>query len=184
MRKISLICLLLSILVSLTMTSYGQDAKIDTADTRTGAKAEVGRALRLEFVVKEIAEDGKVLNSRSFSTLCDSPPTQQIGCHIRTGSKVPYRGPDNNLQYLDLGVNIDVIAAHLVGNQLTANVAAEISRAGGPTTDEPHGAAVIRQNRWSSDVSVSLGHSVSLFSSDDLSSKGRLAVDMTASAVK
>jgi hypothetical protein len=211
---------------------------------------------RLDFVMKEM-EQGKVVNSRSYSTLVSTDATQgRDRGSIRAGTRIPIStmtpGVEGNLQYIDVGVNIDCNGVHLNNGQLVLSVNADVSTlamdpmregpgmmAGGhpmpdpapskergstaqkdspekdgpdeamppmppppaakgeqPLRTPPPGtrtnmmmmssmrAPVIRQNKWSAVATVPLGKPTTLFASDDIASKKRMEVELTATEVR
>ncbi len=140
--------------------------------------AEPAKFYKLDFAVKEL-EGGKVVNSRSYSTMIS--PQAGDRSTIRTGSRVPVTGSDGKVTYIDLGVNIDCSNLKEVQSDLTVFVTADISSALDPSTAPT---PVIRQNRWSSNVSVPLKKPTVIFSSDDVSSKRQLQLELTATPVK
>ena len=87
---------------------------------------------RLDFEVKEI-ELGKVLNSRAYSTMVSTEAGHgRDGGSIRAGTRVPIdiNSPDSkepNIQYMDVGVNIDCSAVRMTNGQLSMAVTAEVS---------------------------------------------------------
>jgi hypothetical protein len=219
---------------------------------------------RLDFVVKEL-DQGKVVNSRSYSTLVSTEAGHgRDGGSIRAGTRIPINinSPDSkepNIQYMDLGVNIDCNGVRLVNGQLVLGVMAEITtlamdpmregpgmmagnqpmtapmpskeRGGSTQKEGPDGAMpplppppagmgeqpmptppqpgkgepqlrtpppgartnmmmasmrspVIRQNRWSAVATVPTGKAITLFASDDIASKKRMEVELTATEVR
>lgn len=233
------------------------------------AMAQSGDAVkfyRLDFVMKEM-EQGKVVNSRSYSTMVstDSSQARDRGS-IRAGTRIPIPiatpGSENNLQYMDVGVNIDCTGVHLMNGQLVLNVTAEVSTlAMEPPREGPGGMAgnqpmmapmpnkergstaqkegpdgamptpppppsppagmgeqpprtprspgmgeqpmrtpppgartnmmiasirppVIRQNRWTAVATVAPGKPTTLFASDDVTSKKRMEIEMTATEIR
>ena len=148
-----------------------------------GAKAPEPKFYHLDFAVKEM-DSGKVVNSRRYSsTTATAGMPGDAGCSIRTGSKVPVpaAGTTGNsvFTYIDLGVNIDCRAAKEIDGNLALNVTAEVSSAA--TSQNP---PVVRQNRWNSSIFVPLGKPVVIFSSDDLTSKGQMQIELTATPIK
>jgi len=140
------------------------------ADDATPAKF-----CKLDFVVKEV--DGtKVLNTRSYSFL-----TTQVtheACSIRTGNKVPVAGGG----YLDVGVSIDCYEVKETPLGLSLGVAADISSI--PAESQiPVSGQVIRQNKWRSVVVVPLKKPTVIFSSDDLTSKHQMQLELTATPI-
>lgn len=137
---------------------------------------------RLDFAVQEL-DGGKVTNSRHYVTTIATVfmPGQSL---IRTGSKVPIMssGTGTNSEqytYIDLGVNIDCREAKEMQGELALNVAAEISTAA-TSSRQP----VIRQIKWQSNVVVTLGKPTVIFSSDDLTTKYQLQLELTAKPIE
>jgi hypothetical protein len=148
-----------------------------------GAKPapEQPKYFHLEFVVKDL-EGGKVINARHYSTTVSTDGS----CTIRTGNKVPVptgtgTGTDSQFQftYIDVGVNIDCRSAKQVEGNLALNLTAEISSA--VTATKP---PLIRQNKWSSNVIVPVGKPTVVFSSDDVTSKGQMQLELTATPIE
>ena len=194
-----------------------------------------------------------MVNSRAYSTMVSTEASRgRDGGSIRAGTRIPIplEGPDSeepNMQYMDVGVNIDCKGVHLNNGQLALSVTAEVStlamdplrdgpgsvagnqpmtaplpsmergstaqkeapdgampppppppetRKGEPLMRTPPPGArtnimiasmrapVIRQNRWSAVASVSLGKPTTLFSSDDIASKRRMEVELTATEIR
>ena len=147
-----------------------------------GAKsaAEQPKYFHLDFVVKEL-DSGKVVNARHYSTTTVTGDSTPYACTIRTGSKVPVpAGASGGSQftYIDVGVNIDCRSAKEIEGSLALSVAAEISNAA-PSSNPP----LIRQTKWSSNVIVPIGKPTVIFSSDDVTSKGQMQLELTATAI-
>lgn len=147
-------------------------------------KEEQRKFYHLDFVVKEVA-DGKVINSRSYSTMIST------GVHagsIRTGNKVPYQtGPAETTvqyQYQNVGVNIDCREARELDNQLSLWVTADVSSV---APGQPVGRGsppLLRDNSWSSDLILPLRKPMVIFSSDDPTSTHKMQVELTATPIK
>ena len=144
-------------------------------------KAEASKYYHLDFVVQEVDGD-KVTNSRHYlTTIATGDGSPSV---IRTGSKVPITtggaGQEGGqLTYLDVGVNMDCRMAKEVGGDLALNVSAEISSAA-TMSRQP----LIRQTKWAASVIVPLGKPTVIFSSDDVAAKGKIQLELTATAVK
>ncbi len=141
------------------------------------AKAEL-KYYRLDMVVKEV-EDGRTVNSRTYSTNASTDNSSSV----RTGSKVPTTTTGS---YIDIGVNIDYSKIRDLGDSVALGVIADVSSV--PNSDAStlteHGAPLIRQNRWSSTVVVPLRKPTTIFSSDDVTSKRKMQVELTATPLK
>jgi hypothetical protein len=136
---------------------------------------------RLEFVLKEVGDDGRVVNSRTYHT---DVATGGRFSQVRTGTKIPVRTNDKDeIQYLDMGVNIDCDSAHETPQGLGLHISAEISSIANPTSGEIP-LPVVRQNRWSSEALLPIGKPTVAFSSDNLENKGRMQVEVTATPIR
>jgi hypothetical protein len=139
---------------------------------------------KLDFVVREV-EGTKVLNTRTYSITTSTE--SKAPCEIRAGSKVPYTlgpapiGGQPQFSYLDVGVAIDCSAVTVEPGQLSLHVEVNISSlaAESPTLNPP----VVRDNKWGSAVFVPLKKPTVIFSSDDLTSKHQMQLELTATPI-
>lgn len=150
----------------------------------------------LRFVVEEVGNDGKVVNARTYQTTVATDSGDQT---IKAGSRVPvatgtYQSGgsatvssllNTQFQYIDLGVNIDVQSLHPTGNSIAFHIRATVSSMAGEgkklgSVVEP----VIRQNTWVSTVTVPLSKPTTVFSSDELDSKGKMQLQVTATRIE
>ena len=149
----------------------------------------------VHFVVAELDAGGKVTNTRSYEeTIATTGSGHVVGDQqIKTGSRVPIAtgsyganaNPANTqFQYIDLGVNLDVREAIEHGEMLGFRLKAEVSSVARQTEIAGVGEPVIRQNVWDSTVLVPVGKPTMVFSSDDLDSKGKMQVEVTATPVE
>jgi len=176
MRKIALLCCLLFVAPTLSLPLYAQEAKAEAADVHY---------YHLEFVVKELGEDGKVVNSRTYrsdiSTAPGLPPSS-----VRTGTRIPIhvssKGGDD-IQYLDIGVSIDCNRAHETPLGLAMQITTEISSLASQSEAVPT-TPIVRQNKWMATTVLPLGKPVIVFSSDNLESKGRMQLEVTATPIR
>jgi Bacterial type II and III secretion system protein len=130
---------------------------------------------RLLFVVQELGEDNKPVNSRAYTTTVS---TNTPGS-IRTGSRIPVATGNNQFQYVDVGVNVDIRHVTEIHHQLSLELTAEVSSLAGaydPNVHQP----VIRQNSWHASVLIPLGKATTIFASDALDNKGSIQVVITA----
>ena len=145
---------------------------------------------RLHFAVQEIDAGGKVTNTRAYeeTIATGNGPDQQI----KTGSRVPIivgssgSSPNVNnteFQYIDLGVDIDVRNASDRADKLSFRLKATVSSIARLTEIAGTGEPVIRQNTWDSTLSVPIGKPTAVYSSDDLDSKGKMQIEVTATKV-
>ena len=145
--------------------------------------SEPPNSYRLDFTIKEL-EGAKTLSSRSYSTIV--VPDLNTGINpvntatIRTGSKVPSAAGGGHFTYIEVGVNIDVHNFKEMGKDLSMMVTADISSfVPDPTSTQP----VIRQNKWSSKLLIPIRKPTVIFSSDDLTSKHQMQMELTATPI-
>ncbi|SRR5579871_4453205 len=145
--------------------------------------AEPPKFYRLDFVVKEI-DGGKTLNGRSYWVVAG---TGQGGtCSIRTGSKVPVptaAAAAAQYTFIELGVNIDCRLINETGGSLALYVNADISTAPQESLAASSIPPIIRQNKWSSGVTVPLRKATAIFSSDDVTGKHQMQLELTATPI-
>ncbi len=183
MRKFTLVNLVL-ILLGLALFAApvrAQESKASESKPAETKPQPEAHYYRLEFVLKELGDDGRVLNSRTYNT---DVATGGRFSQVRAGTKIPVRTNDKNeIQYLDLGVNIDCDSARETPQGLGLHISAEISSIASPTSGEI-ASPVVRQNRWSSEALLSIGKPSVVFSSDNLENKGRMQVEVTATPLR
>jgi hypothetical protein len=143
------------------------------------------RFYKLEFVVKEV-EGTRVLNSRAYSVTASTDKGLER-CQIRTGSKVPLpaTGPgvgSGQFTYIDVGVSLDCSFLKETQVGISLQVSADISSLP-QESSVPVSGQVIRQNRWTSHVVVQPKKPTVIFSSDDLTTKHQMQLELTATPI-
>jgi hypothetical protein len=143
---------------------------------------------KVDFVVKEADANGHVTNSRSYSTVL-ATTNQNDPNQIRSGDRVPIRvglndKGDNNLQYVDIGVSFDCRFVQEIDQKLAMKIKAEISSIPAGSDLNAGIDPVIRQFQWNSDVLIPTGVPTTIFSSDDVNSKTRIQLEITAAPIK
>jgi len=192
MQKSTFICLLLLATTGLGHKTLAQDQAAPSQPMAHEA-APAEHFYHLAFVAEDVNAEGKVMNSRGFSTTVS---TNEHGTmSIRSGSKVPIAtGTTSNgkelsalvntqFQYIDVGADFDIRDVHEVSSQLAFDLTAALSsvaEATDPNLHEP----VIRQNKWQAEVLIPIGKQTVVFSSDSVDSKGSTRVLVTATAIQ
>jgi hypothetical protein len=173
MRKSILICLVLALTAGSARLFAQQDAQKSSSPGP--------QFYRLLFTVQEVDSSGKVTNNRVYSTsIADDHNPEQI----RTGTRVPIKTNDKGeIQYLDIGVNIDCKSAREMDGKLALEVIAEISSLA-METGNSNATPIVRENHWQASVLVPLGKPSVIFSSDDLQGKGKVQVELTATRIE
>lgn len=188
MRKAILICSALFLI--LLAPSSAQEP----GNTQQPAKATETPAhyYHLQFVVQELNEQGKPTNSRTYTTTVSTGP-QESPSSIRSGSRIPFvtgtypKGQDQaminaQLQFIDVGVNIDCRHTREAGRQLSMDVTADVSSAANASDPNLH-QPIIRQNKWQSTVLIPIGKPTAVFTSDSLDNKSSMQLIVTATLI-
>jgi hypothetical protein len=190
MKMWGMVCVLMLV----SGVSFGQSKQSNDASAQPAAQTvpSDGRHYQVVFVAQEL-EGGKVINSRRYETdMTLQGPGSGIGS-IRTGSKIPlatgsYSGAQSQVQtqftYIDVGVNLDFNHARLEGDRVFLLITAEISSAGSESIIGGVHEPIIRQNKWNSGVTVQLGKPTVIFSSDDVSSKRTMQIELTVTPMR
>jgi hypothetical protein len=183
MRKMAMgVAVMAMVLASVGLRA--QDAAKDAAP------ASPEHYYRLNLTVEEINDAGKVDNTRSYvATIVTGHGGGQQ--QIRTGSRIPIATGSHDgstqFQYVDVGVNFDVHQVKEIGDKLSFTLTAEVSSLAQEehaVAGSPVGDPVIRQNKWDSSVLIPVGKPTLVFSADDLDSKGKMQVELTATKVE
>ena len=136
---------------------------------------------RLDFVLREF-DDNKLVSTKSYSAIASGDEKNKVS--IRTGNKVPYQGMAGATNYTDVGVNIDVYRVQDWNGQLSVSISADVTTIPSPSDSQNAMLPHIRQNRWQSTVVLPGGKPALLFSSDDLNSKRKLQLELTATPIR
>ncbi len=180
MRKSALILMGFALFTAAAMPQEPKNSDAKTPEARTQT-ADV-HYYRLEFVLKELGDDGRVVNSRSYHT---GVSTDGRNSSVRAGTKIPIRVNDkDNIQYLDVGVNVDCNNARETAQGLSLQITVEISSLANPSGSNEASTPIVRQNKWQSMTLVPIGKPTVIFSSDNLENKGRMQVEVTATPLR
>lgn len=140
---------------------------------------------KLTYRLLEVGEDGKITNSRVYSTIIgaggDSAPAK-----IRTGDKFPIPVGTNgtDIQYQDVGTDIDTFHPRIHDRQLSLQVSAALSSVAKSAPSLVPKVPIMRQTRWESSVVVTLDKPTIIFSSDNTSDTGKTELELTATQIK
>jgi hypothetical protein len=164
-------------------------AGIAAAQSSSTPPAASLKYYKADFFVKEVDASGHIVNSRSYSTILLTDNNGGVPKQIRSGDKIPIStGTDDKdntkFQYIDIGVNIDCRFVHEVDQKLAASVTAEVSSVPGSTKIDSTVEPLIRQFKWNADVLIAPGVPTTIFSSDDVGSKSKIQVEMTATPIR
>lgn len=140
---------------------------------------------KITYRLLEVGEDGKITNSRAYFAIIgaggDSAPAK-----IRTGDKlpIPVGGNGSEVQYQDIGTDIDTFHPRIYDRQLGLQVSAALSSvAKSAPSLVPH-VPIFRQTKWESSVVVTLDKPTIIFISDNTSDTGKTELQLTATQIK
>jgi hypothetical protein len=105
---------------------------------------------------------------------------------IRNGVRVPVltSGAVSQFTYQDVGANFDINSFTVMSsNRVAMNVGANISNID-TANKGTAGPPLIRENKWMGNEQMVLGERRVIFSSDDLTSKNKLQVDLMVTRVE
>ena len=137
---------------------------------------------KLDYVFSE-NQDGKKINARSYSTLVR---VRDRGS-IRLGSRIPIalggpkEGGTSQIQYMDIGVNIDCRIEEELDSGIDLFTNADISNL---TDNNRVGNPIVRQSKFQVQNIVPLGKQVLLTSADDVDGTRRLQLEVTVTKMK
>jgi hypothetical protein len=143
---------------------------------------------KLTYRLLEVDENGKVKNSRAYFAIIgaggDSAPAK-----IRTGDKFPIvvgtgATGATDVQYQDVGTDIDTFHPRIQDRQLSLQVSAALSSVAKSAPSLVPNVPIMRQTRWESSVVVTLDKPTILFISDNTSDTGKTELELTATEIK
>jgi hypothetical protein len=140
---------------------------------------------KLTYRLLEVGEDGKITNSRAYFAIIgaggDSAPAK-----IRTGDKLPIPVGANGteVQYQDIGTDIDTFHPRIFDRQLSLQVSAALSSVAKSAPSLVRNVPIFRQTRWESSVVVTLDKPTIIFISDNTSDTGKTELELTATQIK
>lgn len=138
---------------------------------------------KLDYTVVEL-DAGKKTDSHEYSLLCTEDRTGRM----RIGTRVPViTGANNSLQYLDVGVNVDVNVREVSDTTISVRTTLEVSSVALPATEAERSKSgsnpMLRQVRGEDDATVTFGKSNLLFLLDEPNSKRSFQISLTATRV-
>lgn len=171
------------LVLTLISAAAAQEAttKKDTPDARPQAKI-----YKLNFLIYEM-EDGKKTNERTYSLPIKSHEGRPAS--IKVGDRLPIiTGKEGQMQYFDVGLSIDCNVEEqndklIVSSNLDLSSIVLPEQAGSEARNAG-GNPVVRQIRQWFSALVPLGKPTLVTSIDDINSKKRLQVEVTATRIE
>jgi len=167
---------------SVVYSTLVQDKKADTSAS-TQVKGDPEKtSYRLDLKIYEV-ENGKRTNERDYSMVATFPGSWSS---LKIGTRVPVTLKEAQTQYLDVGVDLRCRLYEQYG-KLFVNVTAEISSFALPEQSaDPRSstAPVVRNSNSNVESQVILGKPLIVASVDDVNSKKRTQIELTASKME
>ncbi len=181
MRKI-ILKILVSLLVFACFPLFAENAVAQEASKEKQTKETVAEkqpkpvsAYRLEFSLREM-EEGERVNARSYAMLVE----EDNWGRIRVGSKVPITTGEKQIQYMDVGVNIDCRVRERE-NYLLLDTTIEMTSFVSPEgASGVAGNPVLRHLRSQVATAIPLAKPALISIADDTATKHRYEVEVTA----
>lgn len=173
-----LAALVLAAVVNAPLTA--QTTSSESSPEKTTEKTAKRVSLyRLNFVFREV-EDGKRINERNYSLLLEGDTFMSS---LRIGDRVPIRTDDKNLQYADVGFNLDCRLAEK-GSLLEIDTVIEFSNVASPgALSNVPSTPTLRQMKYHVYTLLVAGKPTLILSADQVDSKHRLEIEVVASKI-
>jgi hypothetical protein len=147
----------------------------------TASEAPHQTAYKLEFKLFEM-DDGKRINQRDFALMANAFDHAGPSSTLRSGTRVPVSIPGEKPNYIDVGftVNCQLVTQ---GNALATSIRMEVSSFALPEQSSeahPTGMPVLRSSNLNVDTVITPGKPQVIASIDDVNSKKRMQVELTA----
>lgn len=147
----------------------------------TASEAHHQTAYKLDFKLFEL-DDGKRVNQRDFTLMANAFDHPGPSSNLRSGTRVPVTVPGEKPNYIDVGftVNCQLVTQ---GNTLTTSIRMEVSSFALPEQSSevhPSGMPVLRSSNLNIETVITPGKPQVLASIDDVNSKKRMQVELTA----
>jgi hypothetical protein len=164
-----------------TCVAQDQARKEEGAGKTNPASGQPARtAYKLEYKIYEL-EDGKRVNQRDFTSLA-SASEHGPSSMLRIGTRVPVSSPGEKPNYLDVGFSV-VSQLTDQGGKLAASIRLEMTSFALPEQSaEPRSSSmpVLRNTNFNVETVLTPGKPQLIASVDDVNSKKRMQVEVTA----
>lgn len=183
-----LVVTLLLTTASLTAQEQKVAPGVATTSSQSVRQAPARETYRLDYTITEM-EDGKKVNSRTYSVMCEDEGSQTRGI-LKVGSRVPVAtgptapgGAGASFTYLDLGMNIEARLSN-VADGLSLQSDVEMSSVADSTVPNQASAPVIRQLRVTTNNAIIVGKPVVISTADDVASHRQFQIQVVATKLR
>ena len=185
--RIRMMCLAVTLLIfagggiaqqTSTDAPQGSGKSVAASHSRSDDMAAPKRYYKLDFVLRE-TDEGKSVNQRTFTmnVAADKPEAEKpTWWNLRSGTRVPVVDGKGAINWVEVGVNLDMKAFDQPGG-LQLEIISEISSAA--ATETGNTAPPIRQVKVRSAVLAPIGKPTTVFTADDPASKHQFELQVT-----
>jgi len=157
-------------------------------------QAPTRETYRLDYTITEL-EDGKKVNSRTYSVMCEDQGSGTRGS-LKVGSRIPVvsgssdvpggtRAVAAQFTYLDVGMNVESRLSITSDNSLSLQSDVEMSSvADNPPAPGQPNAPVIRQLRVTTNNAITPGKPIVISTADDVASHRQFQIQVVATKLK
>jgi hypothetical protein len=178
--KLIVVLGLMPALFAQTKTAADQPAKKDVAEQEA---KQPDSYYKLAFTIFEL-EDGKRANQREYSMISRSNDGRPAS--IKSSTRVPIYSEEKKVQYIDAGLDIRCFAPREIGGKIAANCEVNISNfVAQEQASDAHNTAgpVMRTTNASTWALLTAGKPMVISTIDDVNSKKRIQIEMTATRI-
>lgn len=172
-----------AVLLVVTALAAGSAGALAQDSNSNAAPKPPDHFYKLNLVVQETNEAGKVTNERTFVTLVETGNMTQS---IRSDDQVPV-GTATDYHYTQLGVDFDIREVKEVGTELSFRLGANVNGFAAPgsgSMEAPSPSRPIqRQNKWDAGILIPIGKPTLAFSADGEEGQGKMQVMVTATRI-
>lgn len=178
-------CLQFLLVLTFASIALGQDTGTK-ADGSTTAQP-LQKVYKVNFLIYEL-EDGKKINERAYTVPVMTQGGRPRDSSIKVGDRLPIMAKEGQFQYFDVGLDIDCNVTEQ-GDKFIVSSNIEISsivmpEQGHSDAGVSSGNPVVRQIKQRFITLVSPGKPAVVTSIDDVNSKKRLQVEVTANRLE
>jgi hypothetical protein len=178
--KLIVVLGLMPVMFAQSKTASDQPAKKDAAEQEV---KQPDSFYKLTFTIFEL-EDGKRTNQREYSMISRSNDGRPAS--LRSSTRVPIYAEEKKIQYIDAGLDIRCFAPREIGGKIAANCEVNISNfVVADVNNEARTAAgpVMRTTNANTWAFLTAGKPMVISTIDDVNSKKRIQIEMTATRI-
>lgn len=149
--------------------------------TSSASETPQANAYNLEFKVYEL-EDGKRINQRDFALIAKAYEHNGPTSYLRVGTRVPVGSGGEKPNYLDVGFNVSCQLTEQTG-KLAAGIQLGISSLASADPRSSATMPVLRNSTFNVETFLTPGKPQLISSIDDVNSKKRIQVEVTATKI-